>query len=106
MQIKNLCPINTIKNNSFSVIMGESGCGKSTLAKGITKLVPHKSGDIIFNNKSIFSHNSAEKKDYPSCVQMIFLALQAGILRCRFVIQLEIKKSGIISAAKSFIPLC
>lgn len=61
-----------IYKGEIYALAGESGCGKSTLAKGITKLVPHKSGDIIFNNKSIFSHNNAEKKDYPSCVQMIF----------------------------------
>ena len=33
-------------------IIGESGCGKSTLAKGITKLVTPKSGDILFDGLS------------------------------------------------------
>ena len=53
-------------------LAGESGCGKSTLAKGITKLVTPKSGDILFEEKSIFEQNKNEKKDYPKKVQMVF----------------------------------
>jgi ABC-type branched-subunit amino acid transport system ATPase component len=36
-------------------ITGQNGCGKSTLAKAIMGLVPHCSGDILFENKSIFN---------------------------------------------------
>lgn len=53
-------------------LAGESGCGKSTLAKGITKLVPVKSGDILFEGKSILNQSKDEAKNYPKNVQMVF----------------------------------
>ncbi len=53
-------------------LAGESGCGKSTLAKGITKLVPVKSGDILFEGKSILNQTKDEAKNYPKNVQMVF----------------------------------
>lgn len=61
-----------IKKGEIYALAGESGCGKSTLAKAITKLVSPKSGDIIFDGKSILNQNSIEKKDYPKHVQMVF----------------------------------
>lgn len=53
-------------------LAGESGCGKSTLAKAITKLVIPKSGDILFEGRSILNQSSAESKAYPKNVQMVF----------------------------------
>ena len=53
-------------------LAGESGCGKSTLAKSIVKLVKPKSGNIFFEDKSIFCQNKTEKKTYPQKVQMVF----------------------------------
>lgn len=53
-------------------LAGESGCGKSTLAKGITKLVSVKSGDILFEGKSILNQTKDEAKNYPKNVQMVF----------------------------------
>ena len=38
-------------------LAGESGCGKSSLAKSIVKLVQPKSGDILYEGKSIFNQN-------------------------------------------------
>lgn len=61
-----------IKPGEIYALAGESGCGKSTIAKSITKLVKPKSGDILFEGKSILKHNSSEKKDYPKLVQMVF----------------------------------
>ena len=61
-----------IKEGEIYALAGESGCGKSTLSKAITKLVPIKSGDILFEGKSIFSHTEPERKEYPKKVQMVF----------------------------------
>lgn len=61
-----------IYKGEIYALAGESGCGKSTLAKGITKLVTPKCGDILFENKSILNHDSKDKKEYPHNVQMVF----------------------------------
>ena len=61
-----------IKQGEIYALAGESGCGKSTLSKAITKLVPIKSGDILFEGKSIFSQTKEDKKNYPKNVQMVF----------------------------------
>lgn len=62
----------SIKEGEIYALAGESGCGKSTLSKAITKLVPIKSGDILFDGESILSHTKEQKKDYPKRVQMVF----------------------------------
>ena len=62
----------SIKQGEIYALAGESGCGKSTLSKAITKLVPIKNGDILFEGKSIFSQTKEEKKNYPKNVQMVF----------------------------------
>ena len=62
----------SIKQGEIYALAGESGCGKSTLSKAITKLVPIKNGDILFEGKSIFSQTKEEKKSYPKKVQMVF----------------------------------
>lgn len=61
-----------IYTGEIYALAGESGCGKSTLAKSITKLVQPKSGDIIFEEKSILTHDKKSKKLYPKNVQMVF----------------------------------
>ena len=61
-----------IYKGEIYALAGESGCGKSTLAKGITKLITPKSGDIVFNEKSILKHDKIERKLYPKDVQMVF----------------------------------
>ena len=49
-----ICNLNTeIKNNSFSVIIGESGCGKTTLLKLITGLIKPYEGSIYFDNNDV-----------------------------------------------------
>ena len=75
----NKSKITAVKDVSFSIkegeiyaLAGESGCGKSTLSKAITKLVPVKSGDILYKGISIFNHTKEQKKDYPKQVQMVF----------------------------------
>lgn len=61
-----------ILKGEIYALAGESGCGKSTLAKGITKLITPKCGDILFDNKSILKHSKSETKEYPKDVQMVF----------------------------------
>ena len=61
-----------IHQGEIYALAGESGCGKSTLAKAITKLVPVKSGDIIFEGKSILNQTKEDEKNYPKLVQMVF----------------------------------
>ena len=51
-------------------VAGESGCGKSTLAKAIIKLVPAKSGEIIFDDKNIL--NTTDLQNFRKKVQIIF----------------------------------
>lgn len=61
-----------IKTGEIYALAGESGCGKSTLSKAITKLVSPKSGDILFEGKSILKHTKEEARQYPHNVQMVF----------------------------------
>ena len=61
-----------IKTGEIYALAGESGCGKSTLSKAITKLVKPKSGDILFEGKSILKHTKEEARQYPHNVQMVF----------------------------------
>ncbi len=61
-----------IMRGEIYALAGESGCGKSTLAKAITKLVPKKSGNILFAGKSIYEQTKQEQKEYPKQVQMVF----------------------------------
>ena len=62
----------TVKEGEIYAIAGESGCGKSTLAKAIMKLVPYKSGEILYLGKNTDDYRSEELKQYRKNVQMIF----------------------------------
>ena len=62
----------TVKKGEIYALAGESGCGKTTISKAVTKLLPIKSGDILYEGKSIFSQTKEEKKEYPKQVQMVF----------------------------------
>lgn len=57
-----------IQKGEIYALAGESGCGKSSTAKAIMKLVPPKSGDILYNDESIYKI----KDIYPQKVQMVF----------------------------------
>ena len=63
-----------IQKGEIYALAGESGCGKSSTAKAIMKLVLPKSGDILYNDESIYQiKNIHSQKDiYPQKVQMIF----------------------------------
>ncbi|MBE7710968.1 MAG: ABC transporter ATP-binding protein [Cyanobacteria bacterium SIG31] len=61
-----------IEEGEIYALAGESGCGKSTLAKAITKLVPIKQGEILFEGKSIIAQTTLEERLYRQKVQMVF----------------------------------
>ena len=61
-----------LQRGEIYALAGESGCGKSTLAKAIVKLVLRKSGDILFEGRSIYNQTPLEIKEYPKKVQMVF----------------------------------
>lgn len=57
-----------VKNISFDVytgetlgLVGESGCGKSTLARTILRLIPAKTGEIIFDGNTISNFKKGNK---------------------------------------------
>lgn len=58
-----------INKGEIYALAGESGCGKSSTAKAIVKLVKPKSGDILYNGKSIYN---IKNSIYPQKVQMVF----------------------------------
>jgi len=57
-----------IQKGEIYALAGESGCGKSSTAKAITKLVIPKTGEILYEGKSIYDL----EKIYPQKVQMVF----------------------------------
>ncbi len=62
----------SVRQGETYAIAGESGCGKSTLAKTVMKLVPVKSGEILYMGKNISDYTKQELKDYRKSVQMVF----------------------------------
>ncbi|MGL5414455.1 MAG: oligopeptide/dipeptide ABC transporter ATP-binding protein [Clostridium sp.] len=53
-------------------IVGESGCGKSTIAKLLVRLLEKDSGEVIIDNKDIFSLKGKELRELRRDIQMIF----------------------------------
>lgn len=56
-----------IKGKTFAIV-GESGCGKSSIANMIANLIKPTSGQILFENRSVFENDNELKKN----IQMIF----------------------------------
>lgn len=47
-----------IPDGQITTIIGANGCGKSTLLKAITRIIPHQSGTVILDGKSIEQMNT------------------------------------------------
>ena len=61
-----------VEQGEILAIAGESGCGKSTLANAITRLIPVKSGKILFHGVNILKLKPKEMKVYRQALQMVF----------------------------------
>jgi len=71
--------INAVNGVSFNLyegrtlgIVGETGCGKSTIAKSIIKLIPIKSGQILWIGKNLLDLNKHQMQNVRKEIQMIF----------------------------------
>jgi oligopeptide transport system ATP-binding protein len=53
-------------------IVGETGCGKSSLARAIIKMIPTKSGKVIWMDEEIFHFNKIKTLEMRKQIQMIF----------------------------------
>ncbi|MBG08436.1 MAG: peptide ABC transporter substrate-binding protein [Halobacteriovoraceae bacterium] len=78
--------VKAVDNVSFKVeqgnvlgIVGESGCGKSSLAKGIMRLTPVMSGEILLDGVDILSLNRKNLKKERKNFQMIFQDPEASL---------------------------
>jgi iron complex transport system ATP-binding protein len=47
-----------IPDGLVTTIIGPNGCGKSTLLKAMTRILPHRSGSILLDGKSIHKENT------------------------------------------------
>jgi len=53
-------------------IVGETGCGKSSLARAIIKMIPSKSGNVLWMGEEIFLFDKNKTKKMRKEIQMIF----------------------------------
>ena len=77
----------TIGEGETLGIVGESGCGKSTLGRTILRLIPHTSGEVIFEGKNILNYSRSEMKGMRRKMQLIFQDPFASLNPCMTVYQ-------------------
>jgi ABC-type microcin C transport system duplicated ATPase subunit YejF len=61
-----------LKRGTTLAVVGESGSGKSTLARGILRLLPLDSGEVIFNGVDFLSLDKSALRKARRDIQMIF----------------------------------
>lgn len=62
----------SLAKGSLKVLIGPSGAGKSTFLQTLNYLIPHESGSLELNGKSINLNNKKELYSYRQQVGMIF----------------------------------
>lgn len=62
----------TINKGETLGVVGESGCGKSTLGRTMLRLLPHTSGEVLFEGKDILKYDAKHMKALRQDMQMIF----------------------------------
>ena len=53
-------------------LVGESGCGKTTVGRTILRLIPNTSGQVFFDNQSVFDQSAANMRRLRREMQIIF----------------------------------
>ncbi|VAX36306.1 Oligopeptide transport ATP-binding protein OppF (TC 3.A.1.5.1) [hydrothermal vent metagenome] len=53
-------------------LVGESGCGKTTVGRTILRLVPHTSGEVVFDGHDVFKLSGEALKTMRRNMQIIF----------------------------------
>jgi len=53
-------------------LVGESGCGKTTVGRTILRLVPHTSGEVVFDGQDVFKLRGESLKTMRRNMQIIF----------------------------------
>jgi peptide/nickel transport system ATP-binding protein len=61
-----------VKLGETVAVVGESGSGKSTLARVVTGLLPPKSGEIVFQGKSLPPSLKARTKELKRRIQLVY----------------------------------
>ena len=62
----------TINKGETLGVVGESGCGKSTLGRTMLRLLPHTSGEVLFEGNDILQYDARQMKALRQDMQMIF----------------------------------
>ena len=53
-------------------LVGESGCGKSTIGRVILRLIPHTSGEVLYDGEDILAYDDEKMRAMRKSMQMIF----------------------------------